>query len=130
MQYHYVGASGLQVSALSLGTWVTFGDQLDQTTACACLEAAYGAGVNLFDTAEVYAEGRAEVFLGKAMKQLGWKRSDVVVSTKLFWSGKGPNDRGLSRKHILEGADASLARLQMDYIDLIYCPPSRYPHTH
>ncbi len=121
MEYRSLGSSGLKVSALSLGTWVTFGDQISQETAYQCLKTAYEAGVNFFDTAEEYAAGRAETVLGLSLKRAGWKRSDLVISTKIFWGGHGPNDRGLSRKHIIEGTQASLARLQLDYVDLIYC---------
>jgi len=85
------------------------------------MQAAREAGVNFFDNAEAYADGKAEVVMGNVIRKLGWKRSDLVVSTKVFWGGEGPNDRGLSWKHIVEGLDASLARLQMDYVDLIFC---------
>ncbi len=120
MEYRHLGKSGLQVSALSFGSWVTFGDQIDMERAYSMMEAAYDAGVNFFDTAEVYADGQAETMVGNVIKQTGWKRSDLVISTKIFWGGKGPNDRGLSRKHIVEGVDASLSRLQMDYVDLLF----------
>jgi voltage-dependent potassium channel beta subunit len=121
MEYRYLGSSGLQVSALSFGSWVTFGDQMDETLAHESMKAAYDAGVNFFDNAEAYARGRSEHIMGNVIKRAGWKRSDLVVSTKIFWGGQGPNDRGLSRKHIIEGTRASLARLQMDYVDLIFC---------
>ena len=121
MEYRYLGSSGLQVSALSFGAWVTFGDQVGQDAAHDCMLAAYDAGVNFFDNAEAYSRGQAETMMGSAIRKASWKRSDLVVSTKIFWGGPGPNDRGLSRKHILEGTDAALARLQMDYVDLIFC---------
>ena len=121
MEYRYLGNSGLKLSALSFGAWVTFGHQLGVDDAFACMNEAYQAGVNFFDNAEVYADGKAEELMGQVFKKAGWKRSDLVVSTKLFWGGKGPNDRGLSRKHILEGTDAALGRLQLDYVDLLYC---------
>jgi voltage-dependent potassium channel beta subunit len=121
MEYRRLGKSGLQVSALSLGAWVTMGGQIGEETANQCMVAAYEAGVNFFDNAEAYARGNAELVMGKVIKKAGWKRSDLVISTKIFWGGKGPNDCGLSRKHIIEGTDASLRRLQMDYIDLIFC---------
>jgi voltage-dependent potassium channel beta subunit len=94
-----------------------------------CMMAAYEAGVNFFDNAEVYAEGRAEAIMGEAIRRAGWKRSDLVVSTKIFWGGKGPNDRGLSRKHVIEGTAAALSRLQLDYVDLVFChrPDPRTP---
>lgn len=120
MQYRYLGSSGLQVSALSFGSWVTFGDQIGDDVAMEMMKAAYDAGVNFFDNAEAYSQGKSETMMGKVVKKAGWKRSDLVISTKIFWGGEGPNDRGLSRKHIVEGMDASLARLQMDYVDLVF----------
>jgi len=121
MEYRKLGSSGLKISALSIGTWITFGDQIDEEAGAACLKAAYNAGVNSFDAAEVYAAGQAETMLGSILRNFGWKRADLVVSTKIFWGGDGPNDTGLSRKHIIEGTDASLRRLQMDYVDLLFC---------
>jgi voltage-dependent potassium channel beta subunit len=121
MEYRYLGNSGLKVSALSFGAWVTFGSQADVEEAERCMTAAYEAGVNFFDNAEVYADGVAEEIMGAVFAKTGWKRSDYLVSTKIFWGGEGPNDRGLSRKHIVEGTDAALARLKLDYVDLIFC---------
>ncbi len=121
MEYRFLGNSGLKVSALSFGAWVTFGDQIGDDVASACMKVAYEAGVNFFDNAEVYAQGRAETMMGNIIKKMGWKRSDLVLSTKIFWGGKGPNDQGLSRKHILEGTEAALRHLQTDYVDLIFC---------
>ncbi len=121
MKYRHLGRSGLKVSALSFGAWVTFGDQVDEDVARACMNAARAAGVNFFDNAEEYAGGEAEVVMGRIIQEEGWKRSDLVLSTKLFWGGDGPNDQGLSRKHILEGAEAALDRLQTDYVDLVFC---------
>ena len=121
MEYRYLGSSGLQISALSFGSWVTFGSQIGEDIAHDCMKAAYDAGVNFFDNAEVYADGQSETLMGNVFKRTGWKRSDLVVSTKIFWGGKGPNDRGLSRKHVIEGTNAALARLQLDYVDLIFC---------
>ncbi|XP_019180726.1 PREDICTED: probable voltage-gated potassium channel subunit beta isoform X2 [Ipomoea nil] len=121
MQYKNLGRSGLKVSQLSFGAWVTFGNQLDVKEAKSILQCCRDHGVNFFDNAEVYANGRAEEIMGQAIRELGWKRSDIVVSTKIFWGGPGPNDKGLSRKHIVEGTKASLKRLDMDYVDLIYC---------
>jgi len=121
MEYRFLGSSGLKVSALSYGAWVTFGDQIDEDIAADCMRTAYDAGVNFFDNAEVYAGGRAEIMMGNIIKKVGWKRSDLVLSTKIYWGGGGPNDKGLSRKHIIEGTDAALKRLQVDYVDLIFC---------
>jgi voltage-dependent potassium channel beta subunit len=131
MEYRFLGKSGLKVSALSFGAWVTFQDQLDLDKALACMKTAFEAGVNFFDNAEVYAGGMAETIMGQALKKAGWRRSDLVISTKIFWGGTapgpglpvdpGPNDRGLSRKHISEGTDASLQRLGLDYVDLLFC---------
>jgi voltage-dependent potassium channel beta subunit len=121
MEYRYLGHSGLKVSALSFGAWVSFGPQLDEAKAAACMHAAHDAGVTFFDNAEVYADGRAEEIMGAVLAKAGWKRSDYLVSTKIFWGGEGPNDRGLSRKHVVEGAEAALRRLRLDYVDLIFC---------
>src|SRR5512136_275355 len=121
MEYRYLGKSGLLVSALSLGGWVTWGGQIGEDPTYECMVEAWEHGVNFFDTAEVYAEGRSEIAMGTAIKRAGWKRSDLVLSTKIFWGGKGVNDKGLSRKHILEGLAASLARMQLDYVDLVFC---------
>ncbi len=127
MEYRFLGRSGLKVSALSLGAWVTYGGQVGEDVALECMRAAYEAGVNFFDNAEAYADGNAEIVMGKVIKKAGWKRSDLVISTKLFWGGDGPNDTGLSRKHLFEGINASLKRLQMDYVDLLFCHrPDRY----
>lgn len=121
MEYRQLGGSGLRVSALSLGSWVTFGDQIGEETAYQCMKTAYEAGVNLFDNAEAYAQGRSETIMGNVLRRAGWKRTDLVIATKVYWGGQGPNDRGLSRKHILEGIDASLRRLQLEYVDLYFC---------
>lgn len=121
MEYRYLGKSGLKVSALSFGSWVTFHDQIGEDVAYKCMKEAYDAGVNFFDNAEVYANGESEVLMGKVLKKTGWKRSDLVLSTKIFWGGEGPNDKGLSRKHIIEGTEAALKRMQVDYVDLIFC---------
>lgn len=121
MEYRNLGRSGLKVSALSLGAWVTYGGQVGEDAAYECMQAAYDAGVNFFDNAEVYANGNAETVMGAVIKKAGWKRSDLVISTKIFWGGDGPNNSGLSRKHLFEGLHASLKRLQMDYVDLLFC---------
>ncbi len=121
MEYRRLGGSGLKVSALSFGAWVTFGPQMGIDEAHDCMAAAFDAGVNFFDNAEAYAGGRAEEIMGEVIRRAGWRRSDLVVSTKIFWGGQGPNDCGLSRKHLLEGADAALGRLGLDYVDLLFC---------
>ncbi|ANQ53270.1 alcohol dehydrogenase [Thermosipho affectus] len=119
MNYRKVGKWGLKISEVSLGSWLTFGNQLDIQKAKEIVREAFKNGINFFDTAEAYANGMAESMLGEVLKE--FKRSDIVVSTKIFWGGNGPNDRGLSRKHILEGTFASLKRLQLDYVDIVYC---------
>jgi len=121
MEYRFLGRSGLKVSALSLGAWVTYGSQVGEDVAYECMSAAREAGVNFFDNAEAYASGGAEEVMGNVVRRAGWERSDLVISTKIFWGGTGPNDRGLSRKHVIEGINRSLRRLQMDYVDLVYC---------
>jgi len=126
MPYRFLGRSGLKVSALSFGSWMTMGMQIDEETATECMKAAFDAGINFFDNAEVYASGDSELVMGRVIKRLGWQRSDLVISTKIFWGGghkrpRGPNDVGLSRKHIIEGLQASLARLQLEYVDLVFC---------
>ena len=120
MEYRRLGSAGLQVSALSYGAWVTFGTQIGEDAAYELMKTAYDAGVNFFDNAEAYAGGEAETIMGRVIQRAGWKRSDLVLSTKIFWGGSGPNDRGLSRKHIVEGVDAALQRLQTDYVDLVF----------
>ncbi len=129
MEYRFLGRSGLQVSTLSFGAWVTFGDQVGEDVAFDLMKSAVDAGINFFDNAEVYADGDAETVMGRVIRRAGFKRSDLVLSTKIFWGGEGVNDRGLSRKHIVEGTDAALKRLQTDYVDLIFChrPDSRTP---
>lgn len=111
----------MKVSALSFGSWVTFGDQVDEQKAYDCMTEAYDAGVNFFDNAEAYSGGQSEIMMGNIIKKAGWKRSDLVLSTKIFWGGEGPNDTGLSYKHIIEGANNALQRMQTDYVDLIFC---------
>lgn len=120
MEYQYLGDSGLKVSVLSLGGWVTFGGQVPPEVTVRCMQIAFDNGINYFDTAEVYAGGKSEIDMGNAIKKLGWKRSDYVISTKIFWGGMGPNDRGLSRKHVVEGLNASLKRLGLEYVDIVY----------
>ncbi len=122
MEYRRLGSAGIQVSALSFGSWVTFGAQADDKQAYAMMKTAYDAGVNFFDNAEVYADGVSETIMGKVLKRAGWKRSELVISTKLFWGPyKGPNAKGLSRKHLHDGINDSLQRMQLDYVDLLFC---------
>ena len=121
MEYRNLGNSGLKVSALSYGAWVTFGPQMNEEVAAECMHRAYDAGANFFDNAEVYADGVAEEIMGAVLAKSGRDRSSYIVSTKIFWGGEGPNQRGLSRKHIIEGADAALRRFGLDYVDLIFC---------
>lgn len=120
MKYRHVGKSGLMVSELSLGSWLTYGNTVDDTTAIDTIDAAYECGINSFDTANGYNLGQAEKVLGKALRK--YPRSSLVVASKIFFPmGDGPNDRGLSRKHMTEQMDAILKRLQMDYVDILYC---------
>jgi voltage-dependent potassium channel beta subunit len=121
MRYRRLGRSGLKVSELSLGAWVTYGSQVDEQGALECMSAAYDAGVNFFDNAEAYGGGRAEITMGNVLQRVGWKRESLVLSTKIFWGGDGPNDRGLSHKHIIEGVHAALERLKVKYVDLAFC---------
>ena len=123
MNYRRLGRSGLQVSELSLGSWVTYGNQIDRRTARECLAAARDAGVNFFDNAEVYAGGKSEEIMGHALKSLGWARISYVVSTKFFWGlAEAPNQyHTLNRKYLLNAIDGSLHRLDLDYVDLVYC---------
>ena len=117
MKYRYLGASGFQISAISYGNWLTHGAQIDDEAATACVHAAWDAGITSFDTADAYAEGRAEGVLGAALR--GRRRESVEIFTKVYFiTGTHPNDVGLSRKHILTGLDNSLRRLQTDYVDL------------
>ncbi len=121
MEYRRLGKAGIKLSALSLGAWVTYGGQVGEQVARECMAAAYDAGVNFFDNAEGYAGGNAETVMGNVIKELGWRRESIVVSTKIFWGGDGPNDTGLSHKHIIEGMNSALRRLQLDYVDLVFC---------
>ncbi len=121
MNYRRLGKAGIKLSELSLGAWVTFGEQVGLDVAEQCMTAAFDLGVNFFDNAEGYAQGEAEVVMGKVIKKKGWKREDLVLSTKIFWGGKGPNDTGLSHKHVIEGVNNALRRLQVEYVDLVFC---------
>uniref|UniRef100_A0A8C2FBX8 Voltage-gated potassium channel subunit beta-1 n=1 Tax=Cyprinus carpio TaxID=7962 RepID=A0A8C2FBX8_CYPCA len=129
MKYRNLGKSGLRVSCLGLGTWVTFGGQISDEVAEQLMTIAYESGVNLFDTAEVYAAGKAEVILGNIIKKKGWRRSSLVITTKLYWGGKAETERGLSRKHIIEGLKGSLQRMQLEYVDVVFAnrPDSNTP---
>ncbi|XP_056884005.1 voltage-gated potassium channel subunit beta-2-like isoform X3 [Takifugu flavidus] len=120
MKYRNLGKSGLRVSCLGLGTWVTFGSQISDEMAESVVTVAYDNGVNLFDTAEVYASGRAESTLGNILKKKRWRRSSYVVTTKIYWGGQAETEHGLSRKHITEGLCGSLSRLQLDYVDIVF----------
>src|SRR5579862_1157390 len=123
MNYRRLGRSGLQVSELSFGSWVTYGNQLDEGLARECMAAAYDAGVNFFDNAEVYAKGRAETIMGDAFRKLGWRRSSYIVSTKFFWGlYDGPNEKNtLNRKYLMQAIDGSLSRFRLDYVDIVFC---------
>jgi voltage-dependent potassium channel beta subunit len=121
MEYRRLGKSGLQVSALSFGSWVTFGAQVNNIMAEQCMKIAYDNGVNFFDNAEAYASGQSEVVMGNILKKFQWDRSTYTVSSKVFWGGKLPNQMGLSRKHIIEACHGALKRLQVDYLDLYFC---------
>lgn len=123
MEYRRLGKSGLQVSALSFGSWLTFGNQISDKTADELMGIAYDAGVNFFDNAEGYAEGKSEIVMGKILKAQKWERESFVVSSKVFFGAenKGPNRVGLSRKHVIEACNAALKRLQLDYLDLYFC---------
>jgi voltage-dependent potassium channel beta subunit len=123
MKYRHLGKAGIQVSELSFGSWVTFHNQAGVESAVEMMAAAYDAGVNFFDNAEVYANGKSEEVMGAALKKLGWRRSSYLVSTKIYWGLQdNPNERNtLNRKRLIEGIDGSLGRLQLDYVDLFFC---------
>lgn len=124
MQYRRLGKSGLQLSELSFGSWVSFHNQLDIQSANDCMVAAYDAGVNFFDNAEGYANGRSEEIMGQVLKKTGWRRDSYVVSSKVFFGAvenPGPTQRGLSRKHVIEACHQAMQRLNVDYLDLYFC---------
>jgi voltage-dependent potassium channel beta subunit len=123
MQYRHLGRSGLKVSELSLGSWVTFHNQVDADLAVNMMSAAYESGVNFFDNAEVYAGGKSEEVMGAALKKLGWRRGSYLVSTKFYWGlHDGPNERNtLNRKRLIEAMNGSLGRLGLEYVDLVFC---------
>ncbi|GDY24900.1 NADP-dependent aryl-alcohol dehydrogenase [Agarivorans sp. Toyoura001] len=121
MEYRRLGQSGLQVSEFGLGSWVTFGKQVDLSAAKQIMTRAYDAGINFYDNAEGYESGESERLMGQAIEQLGWTRDSFVVSSKVFWGGDKPTQRGLSRKHVFDACHAALKRLRVDYLDLFYC---------
>ncbi len=121
MQYRRLGSSGLHISALSFGSWVTFHTQVDGTLAKQLMTTAYEAGVNFFDNAEVYARGQSELIMGSVLEELGWGRDTYLVSSKVYWGGDRPTQKGLSRKHIHDACHAALKRLRVDYLDLFFC---------
>lgn len=119
MHYRRLGTAGIKLSELSLGSWITFGGELDVSSARALMQSAVDAGVNFFDNAEAYASGESERIMGEVLQD--FNREDLVISTKIFWGGQGPNDKGLSRKHLIEGTNKALKRLRLDYVDLLFC---------
>ena len=123
MQYRHLGRTGIQVSELSIGSWVTFKNQVDVNAAVEIMAAAYDHGVNFYDNAEVYASGKSEEVMGAALKKLNWRRGSYLISTKFYWGlEEGINEKNtLNRKRLIEGINGSLKRLDMDYVDLIYC---------
>lgn len=125
MEYRKLGKSGLQISALSFGSWVSFSKQINDKTAEELMSIAYEHGVNFFDNAEIYSLGESEKLMGRVLKKKKWDRSSYLVSSKVFWGWRGkenkPNQTGLSRKHVIEACDEALQRLQVDYLDLYYC---------
>ena len=123
MKYRHLGKAGLQVSELSLGSWVTFHNQVGIDATVELMAAAYDAGVNFFDNAEIYANGKSEELMGAALRKLGWRRGSYLVSTKLYWGlHDNPNEKNtLNRKYLIESIDGSLQRLGLDYVDLLFC---------
>lgn len=125
MEYRRLGRSGLQVSVLSFGSWVSFSKQINDKVADELMGIAYDAGINFFDNAEVYALGESEKMMGRVLKKKKWDRTSYTVSSKVFWGWRGkenkPNQSGLSRKHVMEACDEALQRLQVDYLDMYFC---------
>lgn len=123
MEYRRLGKSGLKVSALSFGSWITFGNQIGDQVSQDLMTYAYDNGVNFFDNAEIYANGQSEIVMGNILKKLDWDRSSYIVSSKVFFGDGGtkPTQKGLNRKHVVEACDAALQRLQLDYLDLYFC---------
>ena len=131
MEYRRLGNSGLRVSVLSFGSWVTFDNQLDDSLALDCMAAAGEAGCNFFDNAEAYAGGKSEEIMGRAIRELGWERWSYVLTTKLFWCmhrGTPNMNNTTNRKYLMQGIDGSLERLGLDFVDVLYCHRSD-PHT-
>lgn len=123
MEYNNLGKSGLQISRLSLGSWLTFGKQIEDKTSQRLMEIAYENGINFFDNAEIYARGQSEIVMGKILKKVNWSRDSYIVSSKVFFGsgGKYPTQKGLNRKHIVEACEQALERFQLDYLDLFFC---------
>jgi voltage-dependent potassium channel beta subunit len=123
MEYRHLGRTGIQVSELSLGSWITFKNQVDVDAAAEIMAAAYDLGVNFFDNAEAYAKGKSEEVMGAALKKLGWRRGSYLVTTKIYWGlFEGVNEKNtLNRKRLIEGINGALERLQLDYVDVLYC---------
>jgi len=123
MNYRRLGRSGLKVSELSFGSWVTYGNQMGSGEARECMAAAFDAGVNFFDNAEIYAKGQSETIMGEVFAKSGWRRASYIVSTKFYWGlNDGPNEKNtLNRKYLMQAIDGSLSRLKLDYVDLVYC---------
>ncbi|HNP19912.1 MAG TPA: aldo/keto reductase [Fulvivirga sp.] len=127
MEYNRLGKSGLQISRLSFGSWLTFGKQIGDTTAEDLMKTAYDGGINFFDNAESYAGGKSEEVMGAVLKKMGWARDSFIVSSKVFFGADGgsgqllPTQKGLSRKHVVEACDQALKRLKVDYLDLYFC---------
>src|SRR5271154_4288914 len=121
MEYRRLGKAGVQVSALSLGSWVTFGQQISDDVAADLMKTAYDQGINFFDNAEAYAGGRSETVMGNILRKMAWSHETFLVSSKVFWGGTIPNQEGLSRKHVMEACHNALRRLQVEYLDLFFC---------
>ena len=121
MKYRNLGKSGLKISELSYGSWVTFSFQMDTSMAAEMMKIAYDKGVNFFDNAEAYANGKSEEIMGQALKKLSFSRDTYCLSSKVFWGGELPTQRGLSAKHIHDACNAALQRMQVDYLDLFFC---------
>jgi len=121
MNYRNLGDSGLKISELSFGSWVTFVNQLDEKNAMNCMALAYERGVNFFDNAEAYASGESEKMMGSILKKFNWDRDSYIVSSKVFWGGELPTQRGLSKKHVHDACNSALKRLKVDYLDLYFC---------